>query len=185
MVAIGEPATAFVFIFAGLFNQFPWLLCATLFVLNDLPHSKLSNHFFTILYVGGLATSSIAGIGNAMLWVAGADVATSSAIYISLFAFTFLRVVALSIMAIWVKRKLMRTRGGQQSFLFPAITTRLVAFATIAWMFHVVEGVLAACIPSATNLINYVPLYMYIPGFVVHTVLTGALIHGLLNAPQK
>jgi hypothetical protein len=185
MVAIGEAATAIVFIFAGLFNQFPWLLCATVFVLNDLPHSKLSNNLFTLLYVSGLAASSITGIGNAMLWVAGADVATSSAVYISLFTFTLARVIFQALTAVGVKRKFMRTRSSQQSFLFPTITTRLPVFAVIAWVFHVVEGVLAACIPSASNLINYTPFYLYIPGFVVHTVLTGALVHGLLNAPQK
>jgi len=185
MVAIGEAATAFVFIFAGLCSQVPWLLSASTFVLNDLPHSKLSNYLFTAIYVFGLCASSITGIGNAMLWVAGADVATTEKLYVSLFAFTFLRVLTQTVMALWVKRKLMRVKPSEPSFLYPTITTRLAAFAAVSWLFHLVEGILVACIPSTTHLINYTPLYMYIPGFAAHTVLVAALVHCLVNAPRK
>lgn len=185
MVAIGESATAFVFIFVGIANQLPWLLCATVFMLNDLPFSRLSNNLFSFLYITGLCTSVITGVANAMLWTAGADVATSSPLYISLFTFTVARIVLQCGAAIAVKRKLMRTPSSQQSFLMPTITTRLPILVALAWVTHLVEGVLVACIPATAHLIDYTPLYLYIPGFVAHSVFTGVLAYCLLNAPRK
>lgn len=189
-MAIGEAATAFVFLFFGVFNQLPYLLAAVTFILNGLPASTLSNNAFSLAVGAGLATSCLTGIGNAMIWMAGAEAATNKAIYISLFVLTFLRVVTHSGMAVFVKRIIMRSKrtevvANEFNYLYPFVSTRMGVFVGISWVLHVIEGVLAACIPRSTHLVNYTPFYFYIPGFVLHTAFVALVLYHLVyKAPR-
>lgn len=171
MASIGEATQAFIFIFAGIFNLIPYILSATLFILNDLPQSRLSTSLYSFLTIFGLATASLTGIGNAMLLVAGAETATSSSIFISLMTFAFLRVVCQSVVALAVERKMLRLPLRAWSVLVPVITTRTFIWTAASLVCHLVEGILVALIPSQTSLLDYKVLWLYIPGFVAHAFL--------------
>jgi hypothetical protein len=179
-MAIGEASTAFFFIFIGIVCQLPYMLNIIIFILNGLPKMKVTTDFFCFLNGAGVLSACITGIGASIALVAGAEAATASSIYICVFTFLVLRVFAQSLMPIAVHRLLQKAPKPNQdvSLLIPVLSTRSILFVVSSLLFHIVEFILVAFLtPRFANLVNFTPLYLYIPELVVHLAMTAAVLY--------
>jgi hypothetical protein len=174
-MAIGEASVAFIFVFMGIICQLPYYFSVAVFTLNGLPKTKLSSDWYCAFYGLGLLSSVITGVASSMVLVAGANAATTSAVWICVFTFLVVRVICQSLWPLSVLRVLI-SRDNKMLFM-PVNSTRSLIFVGVSWLLHIAEFILVAFLaPHYANLVTFTPFYMYIPELFVHTVLTAVLL---------